>query len=78
MIQFFPVYILAVVYYTLGIAAYAVIYYQNSSSISSSIGGSDMPIRRRRGELTYLNVTPMRMNTIKETTLDMELEYAAN
>lgn len=72
MIQFFPVYILAAVYYTLGIAAYAVIYYQNSSSSSSN------PVRRRRGDLTYLNVTPMRMNAIKETTLDMDLEYAAN
>jgi hypothetical protein len=74
MIQFFPIYILAGVYYTLGIAAYVIIYYQNNSS--SNIG--DRPIRKRKGDLTYLNVTPMRMNAIRETTLDLELEYAAN
>lgn len=74
MIQFFPIYILAGVYYTLGIAAYVIIYYQNSSR--NSIG--DRPIRKRKGDLTYLNVTPMRMNAIRETTLDLELEYAAN
>ena len=74
MIQFFPIYILAGVYYTLGIAAYVIIYYQNN--IRSNIG--DRPIRKRKGDLTYLNVTPMRMNAIRETTLDLELEYAAN
>jgi len=74
MIQFFPIYILAGVYYTLGIAAYVIIYYQNNSR--SNIG--DRPIRKRKGDLTYLNVTPMKMNAIRETTLDLELEYAAN
>ena len=65
MIQFFPVYILAAAYYVLGIVAYITIYIQNSPQNT-----------RKDGALTYLNVTPM--NVLRETSIDMDLEYAAN
>lgn len=65
MIQFFPVYILAATYYSLGIIAYTYIYFQNRTTNS-----------RRSENLTYLNVTPM--NVLRETSIDMDLEYAAN
>lgn len=65
---------MAGIYYTLGIVAYAAIYFQNKERDNTSSGNKT----KRKGNLTYLNVTPMRMNTIRETTIDMELEYAAN
>jgi len=65
MIQFFSVYLLAGTYYVLGILAYTIIYFQNSPKKTL-----------KRGDVTYLNVTPM--NGLRETSIDMELEYAAN
>lgn len=67
MVQFFPVYILAACYYTLGIVAFTIIYLRNSPRKNTLLN---------RKTPTYLNVTPM--NGFAETNIDMNLEYAAN